>query len=196
MIGVAHGILTPVEISVHVTPTTASRRSSVDRLLPKVCFCRFRRDTSVARALWPCGAVEGLGWWCGSGIGGKSPRVELQGAGGPQIHLDMEITYNNNIAHEGRRLLLTSIGIPLANAMGLVSSNIFRNNDAPGYIPALATTAAFGATGIVLTLGLGAFMIFDNQRRDREQGIRKRGPDVSTILMRDGPKAPDFRWYY
>lgn len=93
MIGVAHGILTPVEISVHVTPTTASRRSSVDRLLPKVCFCRFRRDTSVARALWPCGAVEGLGWWCGSGIGGKSPRVELQGAGGPQIHLDMEIAH-------------------------------------------------------------------------------------------------------
>lgn len=116
------------------------------------------------------------------------------GTSAPSVLLD--VLYNNNIAHEGRRLLLTSIGIPLANAMGLVSSNIFRNNDAPGYIPALATTAAFGATGIVLTLGLGAFMIFDNQRRDREQGIRKRGPDVSTILMRDGPKAPDFRWYY
>jgi hypothetical protein len=118
------------------------------------------------------------------------------GTSAPSVLLD--VLYNNNIAHEGRRVLLTSIGIPLANIMGLVSSNIFRNQDAPDYIPALATTAAFGAAGIVLTLGLGAFMIFDNKRRDRKQGlgVRMRGPDVSTALMRDGPKSPDFRWYY
>ena len=118
------------------------------------------------------------------------------GTSAPSVLLD--VLYNNNIAHEGRRVLLTSIGIPLANLMGLVSSNIFRNQDAPDYIPALATTAAFGAAGIVLTLGLGAFMIFDNKRRDRKQGlgVRMRGPDVSTALMRDGPKSPDFRWYY
>lgn len=116
------------------------------------------------------------------------------GTSAPSVLLD--VLYNNNIAHEGRRVLLTSIGIPLANLMGLVSSNIFRNEDAPDYIPALVTTAAFGAAGIVLTLGLGAFMIWDNKRRDRKQGVRKRGPDVSTALMRDGPKTLDFRWYY
>ncbi|KAK5141557.1 hypothetical protein LTR04_002553, partial [Oleoguttula sp. CCFEE 6159] len=39
--------------------------------------------------------------------------------------------YNNNIAHEGRRVTLTSVGVPLANLMGVVSSNIFQNKDAP-----------------------------------------------------------------
>ncbi|MBE3042569.1 hypothetical protein IMZ48_08325, partial [Candidatus Bathyarchaeota archaeon] len=41
--------------------------------------------------------------------------------------------YNNNIAHEGRRLVLTSVGVPLANLMGLVSSNIFREDEKPQY---------------------------------------------------------------
>jgi MFS family permease len=119
-----------------------------------------------------------------------------RGTSAPSVLLD--VLYNNNIANEGRRVLLTSIGIPLANLMGLVPSNVFRNQDAPDYIPALVTTSAFGGMGIVLTLGLGAFMIFDNRRRDRKQGlgVRMRGPDVSTALMRDGPKSPDFRWYY
>ena len=80
--------------------------------------------------------------------------------------------------------------------MGVVSSNIFRNQDAPNYIPALATTAAFGALGIVLTLTLGAFMIFDNKRRDRRQGRKVRAIDVPTELMREGPKSPEFRWLY
>lgn len=121
--------------------------------------------------------------------------VMTWGTSAPSVLLD--VLYNNNIAHEGRRVMLTSIGIPLANLMGLVSSNIFRNEDAPDYIPALATTAAFGGMGILLTLGLGAFMIYDNRRRDKKQGVvRMRGQDVSTELMRDGPRSPDFRWYY
>lgn len=37
-----------------------------------------------------------------------------------------------NIADENRRLFLTSIGVPIANLMGLVPSNIFRDQDAPG----------------------------------------------------------------
>lgn len=64
------------------------------------------------------------------------------------------------------------------------------------YIPALSTTAAFGATGIVLTLGLGGWMILDNKRRDRKQGKRMRANDVATEILREGPKVPDFRWYY
>lgn len=42
--------------------------------------------------------------------------------------------YNNNVAHEGKRVLLTSVGVPLANLMGIVSSNIFREQDKPDYI--------------------------------------------------------------
>ncbi|KAK5172974.1 uncharacterized protein LTR77_003096 [Saxophila tyrrhenica] len=116
------------------------------------------------------------------------------GTSAPSVLLD--VWYNNNIADENRRLLLTSIGVPVANVMGLVPSNIFRDQDAPDYIPALATTAAFGAVGIVLTLSLGMYMIFDNKRRDRKQGKRMRARDVPTEILRDGPKCADFRWYY
>jgi hypothetical protein len=102
--------------------------------------------------------------------------------------------YNNNTAHEGRRVVLTSFGVPLANLMGVVSSNIFTATSAPKYIPALATTAAFGATGALLAGGLSLFMIVDNKRRDRKYGkmdIR----DVPTELLKDGPSVPEFRWF-
>ncbi|KAF2001767.1 MFS general substrate transporter [Amniculicola lignicola CBS 123094] len=101
--------------------------------------------------------------------------------------------YNNNVAHEGRRVTLTSIGVPLANLMGVVSSNIFRPQDSPKYIPALATTGAFGATGCLAALMLGAYMVFDNARRNKAQGVNLTARDVSTEKLRDGPQSPDFR---
>ena len=103
--------------------------------------------------------------------------------------------YNNNVANEGRRVTLTSVGVPLANLMGVVSSNIFRNQDAPKYIPALATTAAFGAVGCVLALLLGSFMVVDNARRNKKQGIKLTARDVPTERLRDGPTNPEFRWF-
>ena len=108
----------------------------------------------------------------------------------------LDVWYNNNIASEGKRVALTSIGVPLANLMGLVSSNIFRSQDAPKYIPALITTAAFGGTGFVLTLILGAWMVIDNKRRDMKQGITLKAQDVPTERLREGPANPDFRWLY
>lgn len=103
--------------------------------------------------------------------------------------------YNNNVAHEGRRVTLTSVGVPLANLMGVVSANIFRTQDEPKYIPALVTTAAFGATGACVALALGAYMVFDNARRNKKQGVRLEARDVSTEKLRDGPKNPEFRWF-
>ena len=103
--------------------------------------------------------------------------------------------YNNNVAHEGRRVTLTSVGVPLANLMGVVSSNIFRDEDKPKYVPALATTAAFGATGCTIALLMGTFMIFDNRRRNRAQGVQLAARDVSTEKLREGPNSPDFRWF-
>ncbi|TKA24215.1 hypothetical protein B0A50_05979 [Salinomyces thailandicus] len=116
------------------------------------------------------------------------------GTSAPSVLLD--VWYNNNIADENRRVFLTSLGVPVANVMGVVSSNIFRTQDAPDYIPALATTAAFGATGTVLTLLLGAYMMLDNKRRDQRQGRKLRAQDVPTELLRDGPASADFRWAY
>ncbi len=115
------------------------------------------------------------------------------GTSAPSVLLD--VLYNNNIANEGRRVVLTSVGVPVANVMGLVSSNIFLNTDAPKYIPALATTAAFGGTGFVLTLLLGAYMIVDNKSRDRKQGVVVKAKDIPTEKLHDGPRSPDFRWF-
>jgi len=108
----------------------------------------------------------------------------------------LDVWYNNNIAHEGKRVILTSFGIPLANLMGVVSSNIFRNQDAPKYLPALATTAAFGGTGVVLTLLLGVWMLVDNKRRDTKQGVKLNVRDIPTERLRDGPASAEFRWFY
>lgn len=103
--------------------------------------------------------------------------------------------YNNNIAHEGRRITLTSVGVPLANVMGLVASNIFREKDAPKYLPALITTACFGATGALITALLGSYMIFDNRRRNKKLGMKIDARDVPTQLLRDGPSVDEFRWF-
>lgn len=103
--------------------------------------------------------------------------------------------YNNNIPHEGRRVAFTSVGVPLANLMGVVSSNIFQSKDAPKYIPALATTAAFGATGSLLAAGLGVYMWADNRNRDMKLGRTLDIREVPTEVLRDGPKTKDFRWF-
>ncbi|KAJ5578692.1 transporter [Penicillium hispanicum] len=116
------------------------------------------------------------------------------GTSAPSVLLD--VWYNNNIANEGRRVVLTSIGVPVANLMGVVSSNVFRSQDAPKYLPALATTAAFGGTGIVLTVCLGLWMIWDNKKRDRIQGVHINAKDVPTDHLQDGPASHDFRWFY
>lgn len=116
------------------------------------------------------------------------------GTSAPSVLLDT--WYNNNIPNENRRVFLTSIGVPLANLMGLVSSNIFQNKDAPEYLPALATTAAFGGCGLVLTLVLGAYMISDNRNRNRKQGVNLKPGDVPTQRLRDGPACAEFRWIY
>lgn len=80
--------------------------------------------------------------------------------------------------------------------MGVVSSNIFRNKDAPKYIPALATTAAFGGMGFLLTLVLGMWMMIDNRQRDAKAGMKINVRDVPTEELRDGPAAQRFRWFY
>ncbi|TRX91472.1 hypothetical protein FHL15_007696 [Xylaria flabelliformis] len=103
--------------------------------------------------------------------------------------------YNNNVAHEGQRLALTSVGVPLANLMGLVSSNVFREQDQPKYAPALITTASFGGFGFIVAACLGFYMAFDNRRRNRRQGVKLSARDIPTSRLRDGPKVEDFRWF-
>lgn len=103
--------------------------------------------------------------------------------------------YNNNVADENRRVTLTSVGVPLANLMGLVSSNIFLDKQAPKYETALITTAVFGATGAFITLLTGLYMMWDNARRNKRDGVKISARDVPTSRLRDGPSVPEFRWF-
>jgi len=105
------------------------------------------------------------------------------GTSAPSVILD--VWYNNNIADENRRVMLTSVGVPVANMMGVVSSNIFLNQDAPKYIPALATTVAFGECGFVLTLVLGAWILMDNH---------KQGSELRTMSARTSATDRAFVW--
>ena len=107
----------------------------------------------------------------------------------------LDVWYYNNIADENRHVMLTSVGVPEANIMSIVSTNIFLNQDAPKYIPALATTVAFDVCGFVLTLLLGAWILMDNHKRDRKQGVVVRAKDISTEKLKDGPAGKDYRWF-
>jgi uncharacterized membrane protein YedE/YeeE len=92
--------------------------------------------------------------------------------------------------------VLLALVVAFGNAAGLISSNVFRAQDEPKYVPALAVTAAFGAVGIIMVGLFGAWMRLDNRRRDAVQGVKLRAKDVDTRVLREGPKNPSFRWMY
>lgn len=102
---------------------------------------------------------------------------------------------NNNIPAENRWHALTAIGVPLANLMGVVSSNISRAQDAPNYLPALTVTAAFSRLGFVSVALLGLWRARDNARRNREQGVDLKVEGVSTGGPKEGHAHPSFRWF-
>jgi hypothetical protein len=75
------------------------------------------------------------------------------------------------------------------------SSNIFIEKEAPKYLTALITTAAFGAAGCLFTILLGLWMMYDNKKRDRAEGIKAKARDIPTHLLASGPESPSYRWY-
>lgn len=91
--------------------------------------------------------------------------------------------------------MLTSVGVPCANVMGLVASNIFREAEKPKYQTALVTTASFGAVGALAAGTLGAYMVWDNGRSNRRQGVVRTARDVPTKWLRDGPRSEEFKWF-
>lgn len=116
----------------------------------------------------------------------------VSGASAPSVILDAWL--NNNIADENKRVMLTSVGVPLSNLMGVVASNIFLNQDAPKYVPALSLSAAAGGTGALLSAGLGLWMSRDNCRRNARHGAKVRPQDVPSSVQGAGPKSDKFRW--
>ncbi|KAK9324471.1 major facilitator superfamily domain-containing protein [Lipomyces orientalis] len=102
--------------------------------------------------------------------------------------------FSNNIPSEGQRAALTGVGVPLANLMGIVSSNVFREQDKPQYVLALTVTAIFGAVGAIVSTVMGMWMRLDNIRREKRQNSWVRG-QVATMALSEGPAHPGFRWF-
>jgi hypothetical protein len=104
--------------------------------------------------------------------------------------------YNNNTPNEGKRAIITSIIEAVATLSGLISSNIFRPQDAPTYIPALAISASFGGFAICLVLFMHLYMRWFNHKKDKEQGVKLNAADVSTSELTNGFKSEKFRYMY
>ncbi|KAK9451599.1 major facilitator superfamily domain-containing protein [Limtongia smithiae] len=99
--------------------------------------------------------------------------------------------FSNNVPSENKRAALTGVGVPLANLMGLVSVNVFREQDRPRYALALIVTAAFGAVGGIITVLMGAWMKADNARRER---IERQLASISETDTSDSKMEARFRW--
>ena len=101
--------------------------------------------------------------------------------------------YNNNTPDENQRAILTPVLVSIANATGLISSNIFFPSSAPNYVPASAISAGFGGMAAVTTLGVGLYMKVDNRRRNKRQGVELKAGDVPTSQLR-APYQKDEKW--
>lgn len=102
--------------------------------------------------------------------------------------------YNNNTPDENQRAILTPVLVASANCMGLVAANIFTEKSAPEYVMASVISACFGFAGVLGTLALGAWMKWDNRRRDRRMGRVVKVGDVPTSEMIGGQKDIRWRW--
>ncbi|KAF7320292.1 MFS general substrate transporter [Mycena kentingensis (nom. inval.)] len=104
--------------------------------------------------------------------------------------------YSNNTTQESKRAVVAAVMVAFANSAGLISTNVFRAQDEPKYVPALATSAAFGGLCFILVASTGIWMRRENARRNREQGVHLQAKDVDTSTLADGPKSPLFRYMY
>ncbi|CAK5280523.1 unnamed protein product [Mycena citricolor] len=108
----------------------------------------------------------------------------------------MSVWYTNNTHLESQRAVVAAVMVAVANSAGLISTNVFRAQDEPRYIPALATSASFSALCIVLVLATRFWMRWENARRNREQGVQLTAEDVDTSTLAEGPASPLFRYMY
>ncbi|KAK8845283.1 hypothetical protein IAR55_005996 [Kwoniella newhampshirensis] len=102
----------------------------------------------------------------------------------------------NNTTRENSRAFRSSVMNFGSNAGGIVSANIFLSQFAPKYVTPLIISAAIAALGIALLIGLRTYMVLDNRRRNREQGVNWTSKDVPTAALKDGPANPMYRHFY
>ncbi|KAG7445412.1 MFS general substrate transporter [Guyanagaster necrorhizus] len=105
------------------------------------------------------------------------------------------VWHNCNDASEVGRGFRTALMTFFANSSGLIASNIFMAKESPYYNTALVVNFSFLAVGIGLILSLRTYMMLDNRRRNREQGVNWSSKDVPTAALAVGVASPDFRHF-
>ncbi|KAL3477102.1 major facilitator superfamily domain-containing protein [Aspergillus californicus] len=103
--------------------------------------------------------------------------------------------HNNNNCNENSRAANTGFFVGLGNIAGILSAATFRTEYAPKYIPTLVATCACNGVCIVATAFMGVWMRVENQRRDREQGVKLQAGQVDTSQLTAGEKSPEWRFF-
>ncbi|KAF2091083.1 putative high-affinity nicotinic acid transporter [Saccharata proteae CBS 121410] len=101
----------------------------------------------------------------------------------------------SNMHTENGRIYVMSFLTGAANAGGIIASLTFRNQDAPRYIPFLATAAAIEGVGMLLILALRFWMVLDNRRRDKAMGVKLVSKDVKLSELTGGTNDVRWRWF-
>ncbi|KAH9902018.1 MFS general substrate transporter [Xylariomycetidae sp. FL2044] len=101
----------------------------------------------------------------------------------------------SNMHTENGRIYVLSFLTGAANAGGIIASMTFRSQDAPRYIPFLATAAAFEGLGICLIFAMRSWMVWDNRRRDRIMGTKMVSKDVNLSSLVGGSSDIRWRWF-
>jgi len=104
--------------------------------------------------------------------------------------------YSNNTPSESRRAVVAAVMVAIANSSGLISTNVFRAQDEPKYIPALATSAAFGGLCLLLVASTGIYMRIENRRRSKDQGVNITAADVKHETIGRRNEVLSFRYMY
>lgn len=78
----------------------------------------------------------------------------------------------------------------IANSGGFVSANIFRDRWAPHYVIPPVVVAIMEAIGVVFVLFSRTWMMSDNGRRNKVQGVDLASEDVPTESLSEGPSSP------
>ncbi len=97
-----------------------------------------------------------------------------------------------NIPNLNARAMMSGLYTSIGNCGGILSSNIYRSNEAPRYVTSLTTNVSMCAVVISGNLAYSLWMRWENRRRDRRQGGGVMG-DYSTEGV-TSTRDPRFRF--
>lgn len=76
----------------------------------------------------------------------------------------------SNIPNLNARAMTSGLYIAVGNCAGLLSSNIYRQKEAPRYSTVLTTNISMSVVLMFAGVAYGVWMRWENRRRDREYG--------------------------